>query len=146
MPWRIFHYVALLKLAYYQHYQEDIIVLPIVIWATKGKPPAPSYVSGLTTDVGITCTYRHLRLHDFDWQGVDPVLLVLAPFLHGMSRSHLKEAGLRLYAAAPPEYRILLLAAFFSISQRMYKDIAEIEQEILDQVRVCYDGSTQEVS
>jgi hypothetical protein len=40
-----------------------------------------------------------------------------------------------LYQAAPPEYRILLLAALLSISKRVYRNIDEIEQEIVAQVR-----------
>ncbi len=78
-------------------------------------------------------------MHELDWQGVEPILLVLAPFLHGTAKKDLKTAALKLYAAAPPQYRILLLAALLSISKRVYRNIDEIEQEILAQVRVTMD-------
>lgn len=62
MPWRIFQYAALLKLAYHQKQQRDILVVPIVIWANKRVPPEPLYESLLDQDIGITCRYRHIRL------------------------------------------------------------------------------------
>ena len=67
------------------------------------------------------------------------MLLVLAPFLHGTTRKELKTAALKMYEAAPPQYRILLLAALLSISKRAYRNIDEIEREILAQVRVTMD-------
>jgi flagellar biosynthesis/type III secretory pathway protein FliH len=56
-----------------------------------------------------------------------------------MNRSHLKDAAIRMYAAAPAEHRTLLLGALLNLSRRRYKDIDEIEQEILAQVRVTMD-------
>lgn len=139
MALRIFHYVALLKLQYFQQNQQDITVLPIVIWAVKGKLPAPVYASALTEDTGITCRYREIQLGELDWQSVDPILLVLAPYLRGVERANLQAIALRMYAAAPPEQRALLLGAFLNISKRTFHDIDEIEQAILQEVRLTMD-------
>jgi hypothetical protein len=139
MPTRIFHYVASLKLQYFQQHQQDIIVLPIVIWAIPGMKPAPVYDSALDADAGITCRYREIRLSEMDWHTVDPLLLVLAPYLHDFAPTDLETAAVQMYEAAPPEYRRLLLAALLSISQRKYKNIDAIEQAILQRVRVTMD-------
>ena len=139
MPLRIYHYVSLLKLQYFQQYQRDIIILPIVIWAIKGTPPPPSYESVATPTAKVVSTYHQIRLNELEWQSVDPLLLVLAPFLHGVARENLEAVALRMYTAAPPAQRKLLLGALLNISRRTYRDIDEIEQAILQQVRITMD-------
>ncbi len=139
MALRIYHYVSLLKLQYYQRYHKDIPVLPIVIWAIKAKPPAPKFESVASPTAKIVSTYHQIRLNELDWQTVDPLLLVLAPFLQGVSRNNLEAVALRLYAAAPPEQSKLLLGALLNLSRRTYHDIDDIEQAILQQVRLTMD-------
>jgi hypothetical protein len=86
-----------------------------------------------------TCTYHEIHLSELDWQGVDPILLVLAPYLHGTSLDNLEEIGVQLYQTAPPEYKRLLLGAFLIISKRKFKDIAAIEQAIIQKVSSTMD-------
>jgi hypothetical protein len=139
MARRIFHYVLLLKLQYFQRFQKDIPVLPIVIWAIPGALPVPLYDDSITEDIGITCRYRQIQLSELDWQSVEPMLLVLAPYLHGVELANLEEIAVRMYETAPPEHRVLLLGALLNISKRTYKNIDEIEQAILQRVRITMD-------
>lgn len=139
MPRRMFEYIATLKLIYYQQYQRDIPVLAIVIWAIPGTTPAPVYTSMATDQAGITCAYHEIHLSELDWHGVDPILLVLAPYLHGTSLDNLEEIGVQLYQTAPVEYKRLLLGAFLIISKRKFKDIAAIEQAIIQKVSATMD-------
>jgi hypothetical protein len=139
MPRRVFHYNATLKLSYFQQQHEDIAVLSIVIWAIKGNHPAPIYESAVTEDTGIVCRYREIHLGALDWQTVDPVLLVLAPFLQGVEPGNLETVAVQMYEAAPPAYRVLLLGALLNMSKRVFRDIDEIEQAILQRVRVTMD-------
>jgi hypothetical protein len=146
MPLRIFHYVALLKVQYYQQQQQDIMVLPIVVWATKGTLPAPVYESSVTATTRLFCAYHEILLRDLDWQTVDPLLLVLAPFLQGVNLSNLEAVAVRMYDAAPPEYRKVMLGALLNLSRRAYHDIDDIEQGILQQVRVTMDEITEAIA
>jgi hypothetical protein len=139
MPLRIYHYVSLLKLQYFQLHQRDIVVIPIVIWAIPGTIPSPVYESSAGTTVGIVSRYYDIRLSEMDWHGVEPLLLVLAPYLHGFQPDDLETAAIQMYEATPPEYRLLLLGALLTISKRKYKDIDEIEQAILQKVRLTLD-------
>ncbi len=139
MPLRIYHYVSLLKLRYFQLHQRDIVVIPIVIWAVPGTIPDPVYESNAGTTVGIVSRYHDIRLSEMDWHSVDPLLLVLAPYLHGFEPDDLETVAVRMYQTVPQEYRLLLLGALLTISKRKYKNIDEIEQSILQKVRVTLD-------
>jgi hypothetical protein len=139
MALRMFHYDVSLKLQYHQQTQEDVPVLGIVIWAIKGATPPPVYVSQVSADTGFTYRYREIHLNQLDWQQVDPVLLVLAPFLRGVDRANAQTVAVQMYQGAPPEYRNLLLGALFNLMRRSYGDVEEIEQAILQQVRTTMD-------
>ncbi len=139
MPLRMFQYVAALKMSYYQHYQEDIPVIGVVIWAKRGKTPPPRYQNGIDAAHSLTYDYHEIHLDQVDWQDVDPILLVLAPFLRGVTRQNAQAVAIQMYEAAPPEYRKLLLGALFNLMARSFKDIDDIEQAILQQVRTTMD-------
>jgi len=139
MALRVFHYIAALKLQYYQIHQQDIPVVTIVIWVTTSPPPEPFYQSSGLADTGTTHRYRNLWLRDLDWQAVDPLLLVLAPYMRGVERTNVKDIAVQMYNAAPENSRQLLLGAFLILMRRTYKDSADLENDILQQVRTTMD-------
>jgi len=139
MALRVFQYIAALKLQYYQQHQQDIPVVTIVIWATASTPPAPIYESTAAPGNDVVCHYSNLWLNDLDWQQIDPVLLVLGPFLRGVTLANAKTVAVQMYQAAPPEHRRVLLNALLILLRRKYHNTDEIEQDILQQVRESMD-------
>ncbi len=135
----MYHYDVALKLHYHQQTQRDIPILSVVIWAVQGTTPPPLYRSGMSDDTGFTYRYREIHLSQLDWRTVDPLVLVLAPFLRGVDRNNAETVAIQMYEAAPPEYRNLLLGALFNLMRRSYADADAIEQAILQHVRKTVD-------
>ncbi len=135
IPPRMHEYASVLEQQYFAQQHADIDVIPIVIWAIAGKTPAPVYHRERFGKVLCHREYFEVHLPQLDWHDVDPLLLVLAPYLQGVHREDLETIALRLYAAAPPEKQAALLGAFLALGERKFADFAEIEQAILQKVR-----------
>jgi hypothetical protein len=138
MPLRMFHYAAALKLVYFQQYHEDIPVLAVVVWANRGTTPAPTYASMATDTAGMTFTYHEIHLSTLDWQTVNPLLLVMAPFLRGFTQDKLEAAADEIIANTPVEHQKLLIGALLMVSRRKFrrfKNFAAVEQAILQKVK-----------
>src|SRR5579884_106208 len=135
MPQRMHEYASILELQYRQQYHVAIAVIPIVIWAIAGKTPKPEYHHEQFGKVLCHREYFELHLPQLDWHNVDPLLLVLAPYLQGVQRDDLETIALKLYAAAPVGKQATVLGAFLALSERRYANFAEIEQAILQKVR-----------
>lgn len=134
----MFHYAASLKLLYFQQYQMDIPVLAVVVWANPGATPTPNYASMATEVAGMTFTYHEIHLSTIDWQTVNPLVLVMAPFLRGFTQDKLEAAADEIIANAPPEYQKLLIGALLMVTRRKFKhfkNFAAVEQAILQKVR-----------
>lgn len=142
MPRRIHEYVSLLE-QQLQSQQTIAVVVPIVIWAVAGPTPRAEYHVEQFGKVLCHREYFELHLPAMDWQSVDPLLLVLAPYLNGVRREDLPAIALRLYEAAPEKQQAALLGAFLALSERKFADFAEIEQSILQQVRKQMDEIMQ---
>ena len=84
MPRRIHEYVSLLE-QQLQAQQVTAAVVPIVIWAISGATASGS-VRPADIFGKVLCHREYFELHlpALDWQSVDPLLLVLAPYLHGV--------------------------------------------------------------
>jgi hypothetical protein len=128
-------YAGILELQYRQQYHVNIAVVPLVIWAIAGKTPAPIYHLERFGKVLCHREYFELHLPRMDWHDVDPLLLVLAPYLQGVKREDLETIALKLYAAAPAGKQATVLGAFLALGERRYANFAEIEQAILQKVR-----------
>ncbi len=135
MPQRMHEYAGILELQYRQQYHVTIAVVPLVIWAIAGKTPKPEYHLERFGKVLCHREYFELHLPQMDWHNVDPLLLVLAPYLQGVKRDDLETIALKLYAAAPAGKQATVLGAFLALSERRYTNFAEIEQAVLQKVR-----------
>ena len=145
MPQRVQEYGSILALQYQQQTQTTIPVISVVIWAIAGKTPPPVYHQERFGKVLEHREYFELHLAALDWHEVDPLLLVLAPYLQGVHREDLEMIALRLYEAAPVTQRTMLLGAFLALSERKYTDFGEIEQAILQKVRQQMDEIMQTI-
>src|SRR5579884_864294 len=135
IPPRMHEYASVLEQQYFAQQHADIDVIPIVIWAVAGKTPAPVYHRERFGKVLCHREYFEVHLPQLDWHNVDPLLLVLAPYLQGVQRDDLETIALKLYAAAPVGKQATVLGAFLALSERRYANFAEIEQAILQKVR-----------
>ncbi len=135
MPQRMHDYISTLEQQYRHLHHTTIDVIGIVIWAVAGQTPKPVYRRRRFGKVICYRDYFDLHLPQLDWHTVDPLLLVLAPYLQGVKREDLETIALQLYAAAPPGKQATLLGSFLALSERKFADFAEIEQAILQKVR-----------
>ncbi len=146
MPQRMHEYASLLDVQYRQQAHTTIPVIPLVIWAIAGKTPPPVYHQERFGKVLCHREYFEVHLAEMDWHEVDPLLLVLAPYLQGVHREDLETIAVRLYEAAPEGQQAVLLGAFLALSERKYANFAAIEQAILQKVRQQMDEILQAIA
>jgi hypothetical protein len=91
-----------------------------------------------TDTAGMMFSYHEIHLSQLDWQSVNPLLLVMAPFLRGFTQDQLEAAADEIIANAPPEYVRLLVGGLLIVTRRKFKrfkNFAAIEQAILQKVK-----------
>ncbi len=144
MPRRIHEYVSLLE-QQLQAQQVTAAVVPIVIWAISGATPPAVYDQQIFGKVLCHREYFELHLPALDSQWVDPLLLVLAPYLHGVPVSS-PPIALRLCEAWPAEQQMGLLGALLALSERKFPDFQTVLDTILAQVRKQIDEIMQAIA
>src|SRR5271166_703655 len=88
MPRRIHKYASILEQQLHAQ-QVAATLVPIVIWAVAGATPPAEYHQAQFGKVLCHREYFELHLPAMEWQHVDPMLLVLALYLHGVQREDL---------------------------------------------------------
>ena len=146
IPRRMHEYASMLEQQYQQQQQAEIDVVPIVIWAIPGKTPPPIYHREAFGKVLCHREYFEVHLTELDWHAVDPQLLVLAPYLHGVRTEDLADIGVQVYESAPAQHKKTLLAAFIALGQRKYQNFGAIEAVIMQRVGQTMNDIMQDIA